>query len=298
MNNTGILTIAGGDLMYGSLALNLCASIRVRDPEIGIAVAVDEANYTRFGDGFRKMKVQLIMLQDFQYMDGQKYNFFKAKTFIYQLSPFDNTLFLDSDMLWLNKKPADFVKALEDVEFTMLNEGKINVRTGEVHTTGHYTLWTEWENILEKYATRLGDFFYQCRSEVIWFKKSNRMKTFFKAVRKIYDNPKIDFLRIGGCLPDELAFNIASSTCEIYPHREKWCPAFWHFMYFKIHRTNLTEIEIISKFAIMSVGGNAIDENIRKMYNRRAEDQLKRLGVRGFSSLKDKRLVIAERKSI
>ena len=62
--------------------------------------------------------------------------------------------------------------------------------------------------------------------------------------------------------------------------------------------TRIGIIEIISKFAIMSVGGNAIDENIRKMYNRRAADQLKRLGVRGFSSLKDKRLVLAERKSI
>lgn len=300
MNNPtkGILTIAGGSPMYGNLALSLCASIRAKSPEIGIAVAYTASAIERVEAQLKALNVQLIELREDQYMDGEKRNFFKTKTFAYELSPFEETLFLDSDTMWLNQDIDNFFNQFKDADFSICNEGKINVRTGEDHTTNFYMFWAEYDEILSKYATRLGDYFYQCRSEVFYFRKGRRAEKLFRVVRKIYDNPKVSMTKIGNCVPDELAFNIATSTCEIYPHKDKWIPAYWQYREHKVSRTHMMKIEIASKFPILSVGGNVVTQLIRDMYQGRNEGNFKKLKIRGVASLKDKRDVLPERKRI
>lgn len=284
--------------MYGGLARNLAASIRSKSPDIAIAVAYTDSAIVNVRSALVKLKVELIPLPEECYTHKGKTNFFKAKTHIYDLSPFHKTLFLDSDTLWLNKNVDEFFKELEASDFSICNEGKINVRTGEDLTTRFYTFWTEYDNILSAYGERLGDFFYQCRSEVIYFKKNRQVSKLFRIAKSVYENPKCHMDKIAGNFPDEFAFNIASSICGIYPHKDKWIPAYWKYRDLKVSRTHRGVFEIATHFPILSVGGNYVPDDIKNMYNRRVDSFNKSLQINGAFQLKDKRDVLPERHRI
>ncbi|MCX6018930.1 MAG: hypothetical protein NTZ50_10600 [Chloroflexi bacterium] len=84
----GVLTMAQGHARYARLAVNLARSIRLRDPDLPLAVATD-LDPALFEGAFDH-----VIRWDFSRRSG-----FTSKLEAYAITPFEATLLLDSDML-------------------------------------------------------------------------------------------------------------------------------------------------------------------------------------------------------
>lgn len=293
----GIITIGGGRDYYARLAVNLCLSIRRIDKSIPITLFTTQGLlYPRIWDDVKAKGISVKYLSFDSYTGN---NFLRAKLFAYDLSPYDQTIMLDADMMWMGGfPPTQLFASFEGVKFTMANEGHINVRTGDVHTSGIYTSWVDWNQVTKAYGNRLGDKFYQLRSEFIFFEKCKEVRKLFTEALKIYDKPLVRPEKLGGHLADEFAFNLASSITELYPHREQWTPAFWAFREFKLKGSHTAPVQNIGKFALLSIGGNRTMPGVLKYYNHQIESTFVTLHVKGFEKIRDKAAILPERSSL
>ena len=92
-DNTGILLVCAGHVYYARLAYNLLVSLRHHDKDIPVSILVS-------GDGFgyldpeqQKQFTNVIPIP----MGDDPY---KVKLHLDEYTPYDNTLFLDVDMVW------------------------------------------------------------------------------------------------------------------------------------------------------------------------------------------------------
>ena len=123
----GILLIALGHPIYGKMAAALAASIKATSQEIPIVLYCSEQSTSRLMEGEKKLFDQMLIMPEEYYITNGVERFLKAKTFVYDLSPFDETIFLDVDMIWSpKKKPEDLFEELNNLDFTMCNEGYVD----------------------------------------------------------------------------------------------------------------------------------------------------------------------------
>lgn len=211
----GIIIIAIYSDFYLNLAINLAKSIRKYHKSLAITIITDKDV-----KGFDTIKPQMQ-----HYMEKGAVNPFRLKTFIYDYSPYDTTLYLDADNLCL--KPLDgLFKKVEGVEF-QLHEVK---RWGKENRHKCKMVW------LDKMGVPLGDFQekYGCadavypeyNSSFIFFKKSPKNKEYFDLVKIAYMDRKTDFRPIGKYYPDELAYGISSAALGHYSSIEHFKPIY------------------------------------------------------------------------
>lgn len=283
----GIVMIAGGNSQYyGNCAVNLCASLRYKDKDIPITI-FEHNNAIPL---HRRTMLQYAMKVDIQQLSEEactdktgRVNYYKAKTRIYDLSPYEHTLYLDADTLWLPSiTPSAFFDKWESKDFDIINEGHYDLLTGEDHTTGFYTFWGDADTMLKRLGgTPKGDRLYQMRSELIYFKKTPANRVFFNKVKAVYDGPLTTMSLIGDKLPDEYAFNMAGLYTGVKPATEKWYPMYWHFKHVLVHKRQLDRFAIMTDYMAYSVGGNKLNEVQKRFYNERV---LGYFSVQGFAT--------------
>ena len=193
----GIIIIATGHPGYGTLAYNLAVSIKAVEP-IQIAVIYDTP-----GIKYLDKKKQSI----FDFMIELPADFrsgFGTKLHLDQLTPFEKTLCLDADMLWLGKKPSALFAELEGVQFTAITEGSSE------NINNKYYFWADYDEIKSAYKV---DKVWQIRSEVMYFEKGTKV---FSKARELNPEKKLKTIRMfGENIPDELYFNIATAILII-----------------------------------------------------------------------------------
>ncbi len=270
MESKGIVIIAGGSHYYGYCATNLCASLRYKDKSTPITLFHDgkaiEPSLNRILD---LLNVDRRLLPESAYLVNGKPNFYRAKTQLYKITPYDATLYLDADTLWLGANSSEsFFEGLEGVDFAMVNEGYIDLKTGERNTTKFYTYWADEDMIRKSYSGKLSDKLYQLRSELIYFRKADLVSKFFRKASKVYDTAQNEAELVAiDKVPDEYAFNLASSMTGLYPHKDKWNPVFWEFKERACRRYPVSDSVIINSFYAYSVGGNKLTPSQMKFYN-------------------------------
>lgn len=296
----GIIIIGAGDPYYGRLAINLASSIRNTDSELPILIYTTPLTIKPETVAMaQRNNITIELLPEGYYKTETGNNFFKPKTYLYDLSPFNKTICLDADMLWLpSVKPQRVFDELSKFGFTASNEGYVDVKSGVSHTTGWYQFWAEYEDIVAAYGKRLKDKFYQLRTEFIYFEKSKANKRLFSLSQKIYEERRVSHSAIAGVVPDELSLNIASSILGIYPHKDRYCPAYWWFRRKRMKEGQMNIFDIQFRYPLLSIGGNKQEESILKFYNARAEVYAKKIGFRGYLPIRNKAEVLSERKLI
>jgi hypothetical protein len=298
----GIVIIAGGLTYYGQQGANLCASIRRHDKEIGIVIYVTPSSMrTDMSNQLKsKLNVDVRLLPEECYIDSKgKENYLMAKTHIYKLSPFDQTLFLDADTLWLPmKSPSNFINEFGELKFTMCNEGYIDTATGEDNTTGIYTTWTDYADVVKKYGSRLGAKFYLNRSEFIYFRKCKEVREMFATSIKIYQKPLVSAMHLGGSMADEIAFNIACSIHNLYPHKDRWTPAYWPYRQMKVHHSYINTFDIPYKYRLISLGGNNTVDSILRYYNQQSKSNFAAMGLHSYAEMINKAVAIPARREL
>lgn len=269
----GITVIATSHPYYGRMAYNLALSIKATE-NIPIALFYRDPGISHLTDTQVSIFDHVIKLPE-QFREG-----YCSKLHLDELTPFDQTLYLDADMLWLPfKKPSALFEELNGIQYTGITEGK----TGDANLA--YYFWADESEIRSVYNV---DNVYQWRSEVIYFEKGTKV---FETARSL--DPKLKSIkRFGGSIPDELYFNIATSLNDVHPHRYKWTPAYWPRLNKDIIPTNL------SQYHLLSFGSNFASKGMKDKYKQIVMASAQKLGVRPMFELQSKRSFMVERQKM
>jgi len=289
----GILIIALGAPQYGRMAANLASSIRFADAEVKIHLVWSGASISHLSDKHKALFTSMSecpaeyytkpLPKSFPEGEGQggaKTVFLKAKTCIYELSPFDETIFLDADMIWFSnpqkKNASTLFNELKGTELTFQNRGHFDLRNEKLKED--YSNWCSIKEVKEKYFAggieENKGRFYHLHSEFIYFSRSESNKQFFDLARQIFDEPKVKPASFDGDIPDELAFDIAVAITGKNPHKEHFRPIHWFAM---DGRANLNELQ--HKYYGLSMGGNNLPPAIINRYKMLAKFYARHFGL-------------------
>lgn len=260
----GILLLATGNSLYGKLAFNAALSIKAGDPTIKIALVCDKSaiselkeNHISFFNHMYEIPKQCIEL------NGKPHHF-KAKTHLYDLTPFEKTLFIDADTLFnQNKKVSWLFGELDSFDFCVPNNGCYDPKTGR--SDSHNYLWWDAKkdvNCIRDYY-KLVNLMPQTNTTLIYFKKSETTEKIFKKATEIYCDEKAPKQLKKWGYADEFCFNVSMSLNNILPHKLQWHPIYIHFI-----NKNLREQKIFNDYWGLTNGGHLTNTSLIKIYNR------------------------------
>jgi hypothetical protein len=276
----GVLLIALGHPAYMHMAEALAASIRVNDPGLLICVATD---------GSPSIDITLfdrsVIVPEKYYTEKGRTEYIKAKLFMYNLSPFTETIFLDVDQIVLEgRRITDLFQELQGVDVTFSNTGPAGM-----------SIWVDMVEVAEKYGAAP---FWNYHSELVFFRKGDTAKRYFKVAQKAYSAGilKSAFAFSGATMADELAFQLAAMQTGIYPHKENWLPNFWHRRHKEM--AHFPAYKLKGQYFTYSLGGSNVPPYVAANYNNLAAFYYSRLGLRNPYKAKDKSSFIPERSKI
>lgn len=216
----GILLISLGSPYYIRMAANLAFSIKQRS-NIHITLVSNNHDILEAHD---KVNFDAIIdcPKEYYTINGE-IKYFKAKTCIYELSPYERTLFLDVDMVALPTRTFDkLFSELNENNLVFACRGSSDINEATEKTSQ----WADITKIKSKYNINEGKWF-QLSSEFIYFTKTEKNKLFFDKAKEFYENPQIEYLNFAGCMADELAFGVASLLTGVYPDKDQFTPIYW-----------------------------------------------------------------------
>ena len=265
----GILLIALGRPQYGNLAANLAASIRYTS-DIPIHVVYTEGSLSHLSKEHLSLFTSTAICPPEIYK-GDKKEYIRAKTHMYDLSPFDETIFLDVDMVILpGKNMADELAKLSEIcDFTMETRGYADLSEQQ---PDNKSFWCNVNELKEAYNVVEGRF-YNLHSEFVFFKKCDENEIFFEEVKKQYDHPLVEVRKFDNGLPDEFAFSTAMMLLQYYPHLDNFIKIYWDRMDGHIDWNT----KVIPNYIGFSLGGNETHKNIASkanLYNRHVRSKL------------------------
>lgn len=288
----GVVILALGSPEYGKMAANAAASIRFVDKKTPIHLVHTEKSISHLTDQHKALFTSMAMCPKSYMEKNKKPNYFKAKTRIYELSPFNETLMIDADLLWFANRPVSLLmNELAEVDFTMQCRGVHDYETGK--TDGGYTHWCDLKEARRAYE--LNDKIYQLSSELVWFKKTKQVQSLFKLVKQIFDNPKVKAVDFAGDIPDELAYNIATASLGIYPRMDREVFIYWDYL---DRKANPLWTEIVKKFFGFSIGGNSVQQSAIQRYTQMAKAHANALGLPYHFNIYPKRTWDKSRKTL
>ena len=268
----GIVIIATGNRQYGKLASNLCASIKALS-DLPVCIIHDDKALDSIDP------INLFMMNNRVKVSGDG---FSLKLNLYDLSPFDSTIYLDADTILtpysnLNKLFAE----LEGVQFTIANRGE----------SSNTSDWVDVKRIKEEYSF---ESWVDTSSEFIYFEKCELAESIFRSAKDFYLNNKVVHRKIGGYQPDEPAFSYGMAWHGIKPHKIPFLPCYWDAQEKGVKR----EEDISANYYLLSMGGNVNDERMRKIYKRWGQYYCRQVGVNYYAHVNKRDVNELNRKAI
>lgn len=278
MLEKGILIFALGHPYYGNYAFNLAITLKAVE-NIPIALVHDTTGISHL-DEYQKVVFDHLIPCDLKPGCG-------AKLHAYEHSPFEKTLLLDADMLWLPvHKPSELFDQLNGIEFTGITEGSTE------KPSSHYFFWAEIEEIRSKYE--ITGNIHQWRTEVMYFERSERLSDMFADSIKINKEHGLSKVKeFADGVPDELSINIACGKHDLHPHQPNWQPSYWPQLYQNRVPQPST---LYREYYLLSVGGNLNTENTKKLYNSIVKAQAPKVGLSHCFPLHSKYSFLKERR--
>lgn len=277
MGSIGILLLATGHENYYGMAVNLAASIKRHNPSVHITIAVDQNIIDKT---LRSFIIDAFIQVPSLSLSGE------LKTRIYDLSPYDRTLYLDVDMLMLPERDiTNLFKELEGVPFTVMNQCK----------NDDYSVWAD-ASAIRKATDNLQDSLPCYYSELIYFEKGEETKKYFIEVKNQYATSIIRGKEFAGGMADELAYILASMKLRFFPHKLNWTPIFWHFR--DKEDTALQTWQLSAKYYGMSLGGNSTPAYIKAQYDNLVSYYAQVMQITKPYRAVDKRMYLSNRENI
>jgi len=287
----GVIILALGHSNYGNYAIQLCRSIKAVDESANITLLYNDSAITHFKNNTSIFDNVIEVPREFYITNGLP-DYVKAKTYLYELSPYDETIYIDADVIWLpQRKISELFNELSNTDIIISNRGKEllkDSKKGFIH-------WADPEEIREVYGTK-GNI-YNLSSEFIYFKKCNKVELFFDYAIVAYFNPKIKYKKFAHHLPDELAFIIAMIQTGI-EFISPFTPFYWEQFEVKSTRKTKPVFQIYKEYYGYSMGGNINTTNQEQIYNNIAALSNNKFKVKGYFPAKSKKNWLIERKDL
>lgn len=249
MEQNGILLLSLGNPNYGKMAAALAAMIKAADSTTQIHLSYTESAISHLRENEKTVFDSMAPIPEKYYTMQGMPKFIKAKMYLYELSPFQETLYLDSDIAWLKKSPARVFEELKDIDLTYANSG---LQT--------YSQWADLEKVRTAYNIEK---VVGIHSEFVFFRKCEKVEAFFQKAQRIYSNLKVPATVFAGAIPDELPLMIAAELTGMMPHQQPYYPVFWY----KRDKKMLHSYQIAKDYYAMSMGGHYNAQHEMDMYN-------------------------------
>ena len=282
----GILLIAVGNPYYGRLAYNLCISIKASE-NIPMALVYDDSAISHLSDEKRLFFDHLIKCPLEYKLQKGKNEWLKPKTFINELTPFKETIYLDCDMVWNPyKKPSEIFDRFAQSDFQIANRGY----SKEVSGMAGFSLWADIAEIKQVHGISQ---YMDVSSEFIYFKSNAATKKIFTKAQKIFETDKVSYRTFAGGKPDEPSFAIAIEQLNV-PCETPFYPSFWH--YHNVKR-RVSRTEIVNNYYLISMGGAHLTTEMKQMYHDFTQSCFNKLGIGSPFPIESKSKILAERKT-
>ena len=277
----GIVTMALKHPLYGKYAYNLALSIKSADMRQQVAVIADE-------EGLRHLHPGQRMIFDYIIPPAVEKPLVN-KFHLINLSPFEETLFVDADMIFSPLANfEEYWKSMEDVQWTMANRGKDDLVKG-------ISEWTTKEDLQEAYGLVPYSTWewYDLSSEWIYFKKNDLSYTIFANAEKYYDENYLKVRPFAGDRPDEPYFNLALNSIPHEPHQVPYQPTYWQ----PAMKGFPGAMAIKKGWMAFSVGGKLIPQQQQAVYDELAKNASFRMNMPSMK-IAQKMNQLSERKVI
>lgn len=264
----GYLLIAHTKLSYLQMAFNLAVSMRHAGTKHKIALVTDlNLNWLRDSSGKVAPEVfdHVIKIPKDLKEIIKPFPFY-LKTRLPELTPFEDTVYLDVDALFL--KSPDYLFDLYG-DFGMIVNWKVPGHTKEPRKT-----WAKPPELFAYYGFDPNGWFYDTNSSVIRFGKNDLSKRIFEKAEYYYAEhfyPKY-YHQGFGHYPDELAFN--SALADVQPEPELQLNNPIKFMHSGSKRTHDELAEILDSECFGLYGNASVTHPLLyRTYNRLVMDQ-------------------------
>ena len=273
----GIVTMALKHPLYGKYAYNLALSIKSADMRQQVAVIADEEGLRHLHPGQRMIFDHIIEPASAQPLVN--------KFHLHELSPFEETLFVDADMIFSPMADFnEFWRSMSNVEWTMANRGLDDLIKG-------ISEWTTMQDLEEAYGGV--DQWYDLSSEWIYFKKNDLSYTIFVNAEMYYEENKLKVRAFAGDRPDEPYFNLSLISVGHKPHQAPYQPTYW-----QPAMKGFPGVMGIKKgWMAFSVGGKTIPQQQQVVYDELAKNASFRMNMPSMK-IAQKMNQLSERKVI
>jgi hypothetical protein len=223
----GILIIALGHELYAKFAYNNALTCFDSNENIPITIVTEESCISAIRiEDLKAIGVNFVYVNtDDCLIDGVKnYQLFKLKMF--DLSPYDRTLYLDADTIINSFKDiGDIFGKCTNKDFQPLVAGLWHNGDKRIHGK-KYTHWCKDVNQIYAYHKLSNPVLYQTQTSAICFNKSQKAKEIFKVAYGTYLDKNLPSIKWAGGYPDEYCINVALSLLDekiIYPFTPIHC---------------------------------------------------------------------------
>lgn len=292
----GIVILALGHPNYGRMAAVLAGGIRCANPNIPIALLTNASGLRHLNPSEKRLFSLITELNPIKYTnkDGS-FSPLKPRVYLDELSPFDRTLSIDADNLWIQgNDPARVFDELQGRFFTVCNNGH-TITDGNADQDK--SQWGDIQQISLAYKIQNRKF-YKIYAEWFYFEKNEITSAFFQTAREVFTQPPLcpTIKFIGEPITEELAFSISMAIHSLYPHQEPYYPTFWYYR--EMEKQGLFPFELKDKYYTYSLGGNSTPIFIEHVFNKQAAYVYKKLGLGAPYVWKNKKDFIPEREKI
>lgn len=286
-NKRGVLILALGHPYYGCYAFNLALSIKASCPHMPVAIAYNDTGIQHL-DPPRKALIDLFLKVDQSYFTE---DIIRAKLYLDKISPFEETLALDADIIWFPQRPVDaLMNSLASSEVAISNKGYMPLK--DAHDK--FIQWTKGSEILKAYPEFADRKLYNLFSEMIWFKKGETTTRLFDEARRIAQDPKVSYMQFAGGMPDELAFELAMMSLDMELQKQPLTPFYWEVF----EKKNLAANIMYQQFYAYSMGGAFLMDSVIKFYDNLAKYYTNKFSLPYHFPARQKRTFLPERANI
>lgn len=272
----GIVLIALGSPDYIRMAYNLTVSIKAsEDVSISLVTTDNLRNYLtpKQASIFENI---IDCPVEYYHLDNSV-SYVKAKVHLYDISPYDQTLFIDSDTAWnASKKPSELFDSLNGMSITFKNTGYYSISENKSYDNPKYTYWYDVNEMVTAYKIKTD--VYQIQSEFIYFEKNKTSKKFFNDAIKIYTNQKVSskIPFAGRLISDEMAFSISLALNNLKPHIVNWFPTYWHFL--STEKIIENPSIFVNNYYVFSIGGTNAPGYVISFYRNIIQKAFNKIG--------------------
>jgi hypothetical protein len=225
VSETGVLLVAIERPFYGELAYNLALSLRLSDCRVPIALVTDGKALDSLSEQQCRVFDQQITVRSSHCLDDGVANPYLLKMHLFDITPFERTLYLDVDAVFF-RGYRSFQTLLEELgESSFQIQEEFRFTKARAHGPNHY-LWGDLPTIWSEFALSPDALFVEYNSSLIWFDRSEPNQRFFELAQSTYHEPRVPLETIGTFVPDEVAWSIASASLEYYGSRPLYQPIY------------------------------------------------------------------------